>query len=452
MFLDYFGLIEQPFGVTPDPRFLHLGRKHREALASLLYGTENNRGFLALIASPGMGKTSLLFQYLETLRGQARTAFLFQPARDSRDFLRYLLADLGVNWHGKDLPGMHEALNRILAEEMRAHRRLVLVVDEAQNLGEGVLEAIRVLSNFETPWMKLMQIVISGQPQLTEMLAKPSMLQLRQRVSSIIRLEPFDQEETNAYIDHRLWVSGYAGPPLFSVGARLLIGKHSSGIPRTINNLCFHSLGLASAMGKRQVNSAIIGEVLADLALDRAPMANLPLLVAGPEPQAVSSGPSRPKALAARVRFALAAAVVFAVLFLGLVSGAGWKTDAGSFATANHPIPNAAAFPAQTTPVASAPETSSSPATTPPSAADDSAGRSELPGTAAIPVVVEKDVTLRHLCLLYLNRFDQRTLAEIAKLNPAVTNPDQLWAGQRILLPLYMKRASAATDLRGVRP
>jgi general secretion pathway protein A len=104
MFLEYFGLIEQPFGVTPDPRFLHLGPKHREALASLVYGTENNRGFLALIAPPGMGKTSLLFHYLEGVRSHARTVFLFQAAGDSRELMRYLLADLGLDATGADLP------------------------------------------------------------------------------------------------------------------------------------------------------------------------------------------------------------------------------------------------------------------------------------------------------------------------------------------------------------
>src|SRR5271154_5237323 len=122
MFLEYFGLIEQPFGVTPDPRFLHLGPKHREALASLLYGTENNRGFLALIAPPGMGKTSLLFHYLEGVRNQARTAFLFHIAGDSRELMRYLLTDLGMDSSGKDLPEMHEMLNQVLIEEMRAGR------------------------------------------------------------------------------------------------------------------------------------------------------------------------------------------------------------------------------------------------------------------------------------------------------------------------------------------
>src|SRR5579863_9839660 len=157
MFLEYFGLIEQPFGVTPDPRFLHMGAKHREALASLVYGTDTNRGFLALIAEPGMGKTSLLYQYLEGLRNKSRAAFIFQTDCNSEDFIRHILVDLNLDPAGKDLPAMHGMLN------------------EAQNLDERVLESVRLLSNFETPWMKLMQIVIAGQPQLAERLTQPSM-------------------------------------------------------------------------------------------------------------------------------------------------------------------------------------------------------------------------------------------------------------------------------------
>ena len=135
-FLDYWGLNEQPFGVTPDPRFLYLGTQHRQALAALNYGTELNRGFLTLIAKPGMGKTSLIFQYLAGLRNKARTAFLFQTIGDARDLMCYLLADLGLDGAGKDLPEMHSILNQVLMEEMRAGRRLVLVIDEAQNLDE----------------------------------------------------------------------------------------------------------------------------------------------------------------------------------------------------------------------------------------------------------------------------------------------------------------------------
>ena len=138
MLRDYYKFAEEPFGVTPDPRFLYFGAQHREALASLVYGTESNRGFLALIAKPGMGKTSLLFQYLENLRGKARTAFVFRTDCDSREFIRHVLLDLGIDAAGKDLPAMHEALNQILIEELRAGRRFVLVIDEAQNLEEEI--------------------------------------------------------------------------------------------------------------------------------------------------------------------------------------------------------------------------------------------------------------------------------------------------------------------------
>ena len=264
-FLEYYGLNEQPFGVTPDPRFLYLGAKHRQALTALTYGTELNRGFLTLIAKPGMGKTSLLFEYLGGLRNKVRTAFLFQTTGNARDLMSYLLADLGLDGTGKDLPEMHSILNQVLLEEMRAGGRLVVVIDEAQNLGEEVLESVRLLSNFETPWMKLIQIVLAGQPQLADKLAQPSMAQLRQRVSFSIRLEPLTREEVNAYIDYRLGVAGYKGSSLFSVGARTLIADRSEGIPRNINNMCFNAMSLAWAVKATTIDREMTQDVLADL-------------------------------------------------------------------------------------------------------------------------------------------------------------------------------------------
>jgi general secretion pathway protein A len=267
MFFEYYGVIEEPFGVTPDPRFLYLGSKHRQALAALDYGTETNRGFLTLIAKPGMGKTSLLYHYLESIRNKARTAFLFQTDGDSRDLMRYLLADLGLDGTGKDLPAMRSMLDQVLMEEMRAGRRLVLVIDEAQNLDEMALESIRLLSNFETPWAKLMHIVMAGQPQLAERLARPSMAQLRQRISFFIRIEPFTREEVDAYIDHRLRVAGYKGPPLFTADARELIAERSQGTPRVINNICFCALSLGWALKRATIDRDLIESVLADLDL-----------------------------------------------------------------------------------------------------------------------------------------------------------------------------------------
>jgi general secretion pathway protein A len=268
MFLEHYGLSAQPFGVTPDPRFLYLGLKHRQALAALTYATESNRGFLTLIAKPGMGKTSLLFHYLESLRNKARTAFLFQTEGDSRDLMCYLLADLGLDSASKSLPEMHMLLNQVLMEEMRAGRRFILVIDEAQNLAEKVLESVRLLSNCETPWMKLMQIVLAGQPQLAERLAKPSMAQLRQRISFAIRIDPFTCEEVAAYVDHRLGVAGYRGSLPFSVGALALVAERSEGIPRNINNMCFCAMSLGWATKRKSIDREMVIDVLADLNLE----------------------------------------------------------------------------------------------------------------------------------------------------------------------------------------
>src|ERR1700732_882837 len=238
MFLEFYGLREQPFGATPDPRFLYLSSAHREALASLYYGIESGRGFLALIAQPGMGKTTLLFQLLEKFRGSARTAFLFQTQCSSREFMRFLLAELGSESHEQDFVRMHDEFNKLLFQEARAGRRFIIVVDEAQNLHPSVLETIRLLSDFETPRPKLLQIILAGQPELADKLASRKLSQLKQRISLLNGLSPLGAGESSKYIQHRLRVAGYAGAPLFEAAAIRAIGHVAEGIPRTIHNLC----------------------------------------------------------------------------------------------------------------------------------------------------------------------------------------------------------------------
>jgi general secretion pathway protein A len=268
MFLEFYGLREQPFGVTPDPRFLYFGHSHREALASLYYGIETGRGFLALIAEPGMGKTTLLFQLLEKLRHSARTAFLFQTHCDSREFLRALMSDLGIQNPENDVGRMQEQLNSLLVREYHTGKRFVLIVDEAQNLDDTVLETVRMLSNFETPRAKLMQILLAGQPQLAEKLASAHLVQLRQRVSIVTRLTRFNQQETGAYILHRLRATGYTGQGLFTPEALAMVAAQSGGIPRNINNLCFHALTIGFAKGQKYIDAKTLREVIADLDLE----------------------------------------------------------------------------------------------------------------------------------------------------------------------------------------
>jgi len=266
MFLDFFHLREQPFGVTPDPAYLYPSRTHCEALDSLTEGIQGGRGFLALIAEPGLGKTTLLNQMLEGLRNTARAAYLFQTQCNSREFFQYLLGELGVDATGMGLVAMHNKLNEMLFAEMLAGKRFVLIVDEAQNLDDTVLETIRLLSNFETSNTKLLQIVLAGQPQLGEKLGQKQLAQLLQRITVVKHLEALSPEETAGYIRHRLKVAGRCGEGLFEPEALALVAERSQGVPRNINKICFHALLEAHAEGRQTVSPDIVEK--ADRKLD----------------------------------------------------------------------------------------------------------------------------------------------------------------------------------------
>jgi general secretion pathway protein A len=440
MFLEYYKLTEQPFGVTPDSRFLYLGPKHREALASLVYGTESNRGFLALIAKPGMGKTSLLYHYLSYLRDKARTAFIFRTDCDSREFIRHLLMDLGIDVAGMDLPAMHDSLNRLLTEEMRAGRRFVLVIDEAQNLDEKVLESVRLLSNFETPWVKLMQIVLAGQPQLADRLASPAMAQLRQRISMVIRIEPFTAHDVNAYIDHRLWVAGCEKPTLFTVGARKLIAEHSEGIPRNINNLCFNAMSLACALKRKAIDRDIIQDVIADLDLE--PLREK-TIVAPISEKRLEKKPERPKpsfSLAPMKqsvgggwipKVALTSVVALAVgLFILNVDRGASRTAASASAVAA-----VAAAPAST--AAPAPVVVSAVSLMQPDAAKPTTEPKPEPNSdqGSEDVQVKPGQTLYQISVNRVGKYNGKVLSQLQDLNPWLSDPDRIHPGQKIRVP-----------------
>jgi len=263
--LRHFMLREQPFGVSPDPRYLYASATHREALASLLYAVDSGLGFVTLTAKPGMGKTTLLFEVLRRVRETARTVFLFQTISTPIDLVRALLIDLGAKDTHGSLVEMQAQLNEFLVKQSATGKRLVVVVDEAQNLDGSVLEAVRMLSNFETPRQKLMQIILSGQLQLAEKLELPDLLQLRQRISIFGHLKPLSAAETNAYIDHRLRVAGHDSvESLFTDSALALIAGYSEGIPRNINTICFNALSLGSVHRSKTIDADIVREAIAD--------------------------------------------------------------------------------------------------------------------------------------------------------------------------------------------
>ena len=249
----HFGLRENPFGGTPDPRFLFHSETHREALASLINGIDCEFGFQVLVAQPGMGKTTLLFNFLEGFRATAHTAFLFQPQLEPYELLQSLLSELGAGSEDTSVRKLSEQINQLLGRAAAERKRVIVVVDEAQNLDFAVLETLRQLSNFETAQAKLMQIVLSGQPQLVKKLAAPEQEQLRQRISSIGRLSPLTLNETRAYINHRLRTAGYKGAELFAMGAVRQIWENAKGVPRKINTLCFNAMLLGFAASKRSI-------------------------------------------------------------------------------------------------------------------------------------------------------------------------------------------------------
>jgi general secretion pathway protein A len=267
-FLNFYGLSEQPFDVTPDPAYLYLSPMHREALSSLSQGIENLRGFMALVAEPGMGKTTLLNRLMEDLRETARTVLLFQTQCNSRELLRYLLSELGIESEAMDVVSMHRALNEILFQEMLNGRRFVLIIDEAQNLDAATLETIRLLSDFETTHAKLIQIVLAGQPQLIETLLRPELSQLRQRIAILTNLEPLGASETAQYIEHRLRAAGSNGRAIFTPEALALIAESSHGIPRSINNLCFNALQMGCSKECEAIDADIVKSVTEKLDLE----------------------------------------------------------------------------------------------------------------------------------------------------------------------------------------
>jgi general secretion pathway protein A len=446
MVLDFYKLKEQPFGVTPDSRFLFSSPTHREALASLLYGIDSGCGFLALIAKPGLGKTTLLFQLMQQLREKALTVFLFQTVCTPLDLLRALLTGLGVQETAGSLIQLQARLKQVLEQQAQLGKRVVLVIDEAQNLDDSVLELVRMLSNFETPTHKLIQIILSGQPQLADKIGSPGLEQLRQRVSIFACLEPFSREDTRLYIEHRLRTAGYSfDMPLFTRDAMTLIAEASEGIPRNISNLCFNSLSLGCALQRKPIGAELVREVIADLDLGRwknkgasparyaeAKSEPVPAFLAG------EAAPSRFGGWAPKFAVALA---VLVLLGGGFIAGRRWMVEnpPAHTQTAPPPVPVPAPAPVVTPPP---------PAPT----AAEIAGRAEHavpslaeaslpnPAPSAPPaenvVSVAPGKTLLGICVDSFGKCNPEILEEIRKLNPRLqSNPDHIETGQMIRLP-----------------
>jgi len=238
MYLDFFGLHEKPFSIAPDPRYLYMTEQHNEALAHLNYGVGDEGGFILLTGEIGTGKTTICRSLLNQLPDDVDIAYVINPRVSASEMLEAVCDDLGVEYaDGSSVKTLVDRLNQFLLESYARGRHAILIIDEAQNLDDDVLEQLRLLTNLETAEKKLLQLILLGQPELNQKLAQDSLRQLAQRVTARFHLEPLSYDEMVAYIQHRLYIAGFRGE-LFSRPALRHIYAKSGGIPRLVNIIC----------------------------------------------------------------------------------------------------------------------------------------------------------------------------------------------------------------------
>src|SRR5246127_1840150 len=268
MYKGFFGLKENPFNVNPDPRYLLLTTQIEEGLTGLMYGIQTRKGFLTLTGEVGTGKTTLVNRLLDWLHHRnARTAFLFNSRMNSSQLFDFILAEFEIQCDSKSKSQQLMKLNHWLLDRYRAGETVVLIIDEAQNLTYPVLEEIRLLTNLETSTDKLLQIVLSGQPELEEKLKLPQLRQLRQRIMLRCKTSPLTKEQTHQYIAERLKIAGANGVPIFSQEAMDVVHRYSRGIPRVVNLLCEHALGNAYVEEQRPIQPSLVEEIAQEFQL-----------------------------------------------------------------------------------------------------------------------------------------------------------------------------------------
>ena len=268
MYCDYYGFREKPFNITPDPGFIFLSAQHNEAFAHLLYGIDHHVGFIVLTGEVGAGKTTVIRTLLGQLDpGRYRTALVFNPCLSSLGLMQTINREYGLSGVHADTAELLAELNRFLLEENAAGRTVVLVVDEAQNLAPAVLEQVRLISNLETARDKLIQIVLVGQPELRELLTRPELRQLGQRIGVNYHLCPMSLADTRNYITHRLDVAGRRSAGLFTSGAVQRIFRFSGGLPRLINLACDRALLLGYTKEWTPITAAMAATAIADVRL-----------------------------------------------------------------------------------------------------------------------------------------------------------------------------------------
>jgi len=265
MYLPFYGLKEKPFNVTSDPNFLFMSRRHKEAFYQLVYGIKERKGFLEITGDIGTGKTTLCRALLSQLSENTKTAFILNPNLSEIQLLQAIIEDFGILVERKTKLALQQQLNTFLINQLKKDCNVVLILDEAQNLSQHVLENIRLLSNLETDKDKLFQIILVGQPELRSKLNSPQLQQLKQRIGVRYHITPLDKDEIDKYIYHRLHVAGSDDTLKFTHHAIEKIFRYSGGIPRLINMLCDKALLLGYVLEEKIISEEIISRAVKEI-------------------------------------------------------------------------------------------------------------------------------------------------------------------------------------------
>jgi general secretion pathway protein A len=413
MYLSFYGLKKQPFHITPDPEFLYLSPSHKEALAAIIYGIEEKKGFVTIIGAVGVGKTTILRSYLEKVeKKHTRIVYIFNSKLTFEELLRTIYQELGIAAGSDDASGMVNGLYDVLIEEYRQGNTVVLVVDEAQNMPLDTLESLRMISNLETSKDKLIQIVLVGQPEFEEQLNTDRLRQLKQRLAIRSTILPLTKDESLDYIKLRLSRAGADYHSVFTAAALKPIMKTANGVPRVLNVLCDNALITGFGHQKKPVTKSIAKEIIRDFAGTTRP---------------VFSGRWLPATAVLLLIALLAAGAVVFVPSKDMLLG---KLESfSSFSRVKQHRPVAEVRLSQPTEPATQQSAQSS-------SSEAVKASSPAPGAQGLIMkTVAKGDTLLKLTRQVYGNSDAKLIKVIQKNNPQITNPDTIHPGSTIQFP-----------------
>ena len=318
MYTQFYGFSEKPFNVTPDPKFLYQTPGHREALASMIYGVKERKGFISITGEVGTGKTTLIYTLLNHLLNEkVKAVFIFHTNITFQQFLKNLLLELELPIIEEEKTALLRQINEYLIQRLSHGENLAIIIDEAQNLSMEVIEELRMLSNLETPKFKLLQIVLVGQPELEVKLNSDELRQLRQRIGIRRQIRSLSREECKAYIDYRLNLVGNSNSNIFTSEAISLIYEYGKGIPRIINTICDNALLIGYGLAQKKINVNIIQEVIKDM--------NNSILNITPHPEPVSVNLTQPLAFKLPFTQNKISVFILSLFCIALFFPFGWK-------------------------------------------------------------------------------------------------------------------------------